>query len=71
MKKFFKKGEIVSYKNSKSARKLGIVVSEPYNSKTGWKVKTYCNGTFYDNSVANIGKVCDDVEIIKPNHSGY
>lgn len=69
MKKF-RKGEIVSYKNS-SARKLGIVVSEPYISNSEWKIKTYCNGTFYNNSIASVRKVCDDVEIIKPNSSGY
>ncbi len=70
MKKYFKKGELISYKNS-SARKLGIVVSEPYISNSEWKVKTYCNGEFYKNSVTSINKVCDDVEIIKPNFSGY
>ena len=71
MNKFFKKGEIVSYKSSKYSRKLGIVISEPYISNSEWKVKTYCNGTVYKNSVASISKVCDDVEIIKPNYSGY
>ena len=71
MKKYFKKGEIVSYKNSKSDRQLGIVISEPYISNSEWKVKTYCNGTVLKSSVANINKVCDDVEIIKPNYSGY
>ena len=70
MKKF-RKGEIVSYKNSKTPRKLGIVVSEPYISNSEWKIKTYCNGTFYNNSIASVRKVCDDVEIIKPNFSGY
>jgi hypothetical protein len=71
MKKYFKKGELVSYKNSKSARKLGIVVSEPYQAGSEWRVKTYCNGTFYNNSVASVRKVCDDVQIINPNFSGY
>lgn len=71
MKKFLKKGEIISYKNSKSSRKLGIVVSEPYVSNSEWKVKTYCEGTFYSSSLASVRKVCDDVEIIKPNYSGY
>tara|TARA_R110000824_G_scaffold122827_1_gene280349 strand:- start:1631 stop:1843 length:213 start_codon:yes stop_codon:yes gene_type:complete len=70
MKKF-RKGEIVSYENSESPRKLGIVVSEPYISTTGWKIKTYCNGAFYNNSLASVRKVCDDVEIIKPNYPGY
>lgn len=67
-----KKGELISYKKSSNFKKrLGIVVSEPYMSKSGWKVKTYCDGNVYSNTVDSIGKVSDDVEIIKPHFSGY
>ena len=65
MKKVFKKGELVSYKSKKFARKLGIVVSEPYQSKGAWKVKTYCNGSLYSSPVTSVMSVCDDVEILK------
>lgn len=68
----FKKGELISYKkNSKYKNKLGIVVSEPYLSKSGWKVKTYCDGTVYSNTVESVGRVCDEVEIVKPYSPGY
>ena len=67
-----KKGELISYKKSLNSKKrLGIVVSDPYLSKSVWSVKTYCEGTFYINAVDSIGRVCDDVEIIKPKYSGY
>ena len=65
MKKFFEKGELVSYKSKRLARKLGIVVSEPYKSKGAWKVKTYCNGSLYSSPVSSVMRVCDDVEILK------
>lgn len=68
----FKKGELISYKKSfKNKDKLGIVVSEPYMSNVGWKVNTYCDGTVYSSTVDSVRKVCDEVEIIKPNYSGY
>ena len=67
----FKTGELVSYKTSAS-RKLGIVLSDAsYSTGNGWQVKTYCNGKIYRDSVANINKVCDDVELIKPQFPGY
>ena len=67
----FKKGELISYKGKSLKRKLGIAISDPYMSKAGWKVKTYCDGTVYNSSVESVGRVCDDVEIIKPKFSGY
>ena len=67
----FKKGELISYKGKSLKRKLGIVISDPYMSKAGWKVKTYCDGTVYNSSVESVGRICDDVEIIKPKFSGY
>jgi len=67
----FNKGELVSY-NKSANRKLGIVLSDGYYSTgNGWQVKTYCNGKVYKDSVANVSKVCEDVEIIKPKFSGY
>jgi hypothetical protein len=67
-----KKGELISYKkNSNFKKRLGIVVSEPYMSKAGWKVKTYCDGTVYSNTLDSVGRVSDDVEIIKPHFPGY
>ena len=67
-----KKGELISYnKNSNFKKRLGIVVSEPYMSKAGWKVKTYCDGTVYSNTIDSVGRVSDDVEIIKPHFPGY
>ena len=67
-----KKGELISYKKSSNyKKKLGIVVSDPYMSKTGWKVKTYCDGTVYSNTIDSIGRVCDEVEVVKPYSSGY
>ena len=67
-----KKGELISYKkNSNFKKRLGIVVSEPYMSKAGWKVKTYCDGTVYSNTLDSVRRVSDDVEIIKPHFPGY
>lgn len=65
MKTYFKKGELVSYKSKRLARKLGIVVSEPYRSNGAWQVKTYCNGAVFNSPVSSVNKVCDDVQIIK------
>tara|TARA_Y100000593_G_scaffold48072_1_gene90877 strand:- start:10646 stop:10858 length:213 start_codon:yes stop_codon:yes gene_type:complete len=67
----FKKGELISYKSTSSKKRLGIVISDPYLSKAGWKVKTYCDGTIYNNSVDSVGRVCDEVELVKPYHTGY
>jgi len=68
----FKKGELISYKSKSFKKRLGIVISDPFMSKAGWKVKTYCDGTIYDNSVESVGRVCDEVEIIRsPYNSGY
>ena len=67
----FNKGELVSYKKSAN-RKLGIVLSDAsYSNGDGWQVKTYCNGKVYNDSVSNVSKVCEDVEIIKPSFTGY
>jgi hypothetical protein len=67
-----KKGELISYKKSSNFKKrLGIVVSDPYMSKGEMKIKTYCDGNVYSNTIDSIGRVGDDVEIIKPNISGY
>jgi len=67
-----KKGELISYKKSSNFKKrLGIVVSDPYMSKGEMKIKTYCDGNVYSNTIDSIGRVGDDVEIIKPNFSGY
>lgn len=66
----FNKGELVSYKKNDS-RTLGIVLFTSYSTGNGWQVKTYCNGKVYKDSVANVDKVCEDVEIIKPVFPGY
>ena len=66
------KGDLISYKKSLNYKKrLGIVVSDPYLSKSVWSVKTYCDGSIYINAVDSVGKVRDDVEIIKPKFTGY
>jgi len=67
----FNKGELVSYKKGANW-KLGIVLSDAsYSTGNGWQVKTYCNGKVYNDSVTNVAKVCEDVEIIKPFQTGY
>ena len=66
------KGDLISYKKSLNYKKrLGIVLSEPYLSKSVWSVKTYCDGSIYINAVDSVGRVCNDVEVIKPKYSGY
>jgi hypothetical protein len=61
----FQKGELISYAGNHE-RRLGIVVSDPfYSNGRGWQVKTYCDGNVYKESVNNISKVCDDVQLIK------
>jgi hypothetical protein len=66
----FNKGDIVQYV-AKEDRKLGIVLSEPYLSNDGWKVKTYCDGQVIKNPVETVKRVGEDVEIIQTKNYRY
>jgi len=66
----FNKGDIVQYV-SKADRKLGIVLSEPYLSNSGWNVKTYCDGRVFKNPVETVKRVGEDVELIETKDYRY